>query len=203
MQKAILSFFSYTFLALAAENVIFYRCLGISNGLRVLNNPKKDLWYFCGSLTVFQLLNIILGYLVAPLLRSEKISQYARYASPAIFVIICTVGYLVVVTVLAVVMKKSDFKRIIYSLTGASINTAIVGTVLYSTSRGLDLPQTIGYALGSSIGFLLAMLLISEGEKEIHDDMVPHSFRGLPITLIYISIIALAIYGLTGHTTVL
>ena len=119
MQKAILSFFSYTFLALAAENVIFYRCLGISNGLRVLNNPKKDLWYFCGSLTVFQLLNSILGYLVAPLLRSEKISQYARYASPAIFVIICTVGYLVVVTVLAVVMKKSDFKRIIYSLTGA------------------------------------------------------------------------------------
>ena len=47
------------------------------------------------------------------------------------------------------------------------------------------------------------MLLVSEGERKINHDMVPQHFRGLPITLIYISVLALAIFGLTGNTMAL
>ncbi|MEG1800933.1 MAG: NADH:ubiquinone oxidoreductase, subunit RnfA, partial [Oscillospiraceae bacterium] len=55
------------------------------------------------------------------------------------------------------------------------------------------------FGLGSSIGYFFAMVLISEGDRKIAHSKVPTSFQGLPITLIYISILALAVYGLTGH----
>ena len=78
-----------------------------------------------------------------------------------------------------------------------------VGTIILTLGRGFNFIETIGFATGSSIGYLLAMLLISEGERKIRHDLVPENFRGLPITLIYISVLALAIYGLTGNTMVL
>ena len=108
-----------------------------------------------------------------------------------------------VVLVLGFTLKRSAFKKIIYSLTSASINSAIVGTIILSLGRGFNFVETIGFGLGSSIGYLLAMMLISEGERKINHDLVPQNFRGLPITLIYISVLALAIFGLTGNTMAL
>ena len=81
----------------------------------------------------------------------------------------------------------------------ASINSAIVGTVILTVYQGLDFGESIAFALGSSVGYFLALVLISEGERKIAHDRVHEAFRGLPITLIYISILALGIYGLIGR----
>ena len=110
---------------------------------------------------------------------------------------------IVVVFALGAILKKSTFKKIIHSLTGASINSAIVGTIILSLGRGFNLIETIGFGFGSSIGYLLAMLLISEGERKLNQDLIPENFRGLPVTIIYISVLALAVYGLTGHSMAL
>ena len=91
------------------------------------------------------------------------------------------------------------FKDVVRSVTSASINSAIVGTVILTVYQGLDFGESIAFALGSSVGYFLAIVLISEGERKIAHDRVPEAFRGLPITLIYISILALGIYGLIGH----
>ena len=110
---------------------------------------------------------------------------------------------MIVVFGLSMSIKKSTFRKIIHSLTGASINSAIVGTIILTLSSGFNLVETIGFAFGSSIGYFLAMLLISEGERKLRHDLIPESFRGLPVTLIYISVLALAVYGLTGHSMAL
>ena len=54
--------------------------------------------------------------------------------------------------------------------------------------------------LGSAVGYAAALVLVSEGQRKIQNRNVPASFRGLPVTLVYIGVLALAIYGLTGHT---
>ena len=203
MVDAILTFFAYAVLAIGAENVIFTRALGISSGLRVIDNPNKDTFYFCVSLTVFQLINSLLAYAVVPAVAKTPLGEYTRFLGPVIVVICCAVSYMIVIAALSVSVKKSFLKRIIVSLTGASINSAIVGTIIFSIGQNYNLAQTIGFAIGSSIGYFLAMLIIAEGEKKIHEDAVPAPFKGLPVTLIYIGIVALAIYGLTGHTTAL
>lgn len=203
LSKAIISFFTYALLAMGAENAVFARGLGISNGLRALNNPKKDTIYFCVSLTGFQLINSILAYFAVPLIRHTPLEPYARFAIPVRVVFCCAVSYVVVVSLLGLMVKRSFFKSVIYSLTGASMNSAIVGTTIHSITQGLTFWETIGFAIGSSVGYFIAILLIAEGEQKIHSEYVPKYLQGLPVTLIYISIIALALYGLTGHTLAL
>ena len=51
----------------------------------------------------------------------------------------------------------------------------------------------------SGLGYGFAVLIVAEGERKMNNRKVPSTFRGLPIKLIYIGILALAIYGLTGH----
>lgn len=203
MVNAIMSFFSYSVLAIGAQNVIFTRGLGLSSGLRMINDPKKDTMYFCAFLTLFQMINSLLVYFLRPLIGFTPFARYTRFVTPVLIVACCTVSYILVVFVLSIAVQKSTFKRMIYSITSASINSAIVGTIIFTTTLGLTLAETIGFAFGSSVGYMLAMLLIIEGERKIRHDLVPANFRGLPITLIYISVLALAVYALTGHRVAL
>ena len=52
--------------------------------------------------------------------------------------------------------------------------------------------------LGVGLGFLLAMLLFAGVRQRIDDSNAPKCFRGLPVTLIAASIVALAFYGFSG-----
>ena len=201
--NSILTFFAYSVLAIGAQNVIFTRGLGLSSGLRMINDPRKDTLYFCGALTFFQIINSVLVYFISPVINRSFLSEYSRFITPVLIVVCCALSYMIVVFGLSMTIKKSTFRKIIHSLTGASINSAIVGTIILTLSSGFDLIETIGFAFGSSIGYFLAMLLISEGERKIRHDLIPESFRGLPVTLIYISVLALAVYGLTGHSMAL
>lgn len=203
LMNSLVTFFSYAVLAIGAQNVIFTRGLGLSTGLRMINDPRKDTLYFCGALTGFQLINSILTYFLIPLIYVSPLAAYARFITPVVIVICCAISYIAVVFALSMAIKRSTFKKIIHSLTGASINSAILGTIILTLGRGFNLIETIGFGLGSSLGYLLAMLLISEGERKIRHDLVPENFRGLPVTLLYISVLALAIYGLTGNTMAL
>ena len=201
--NSILTFFAYSVLAIGAQNVIFTRGLGLSSGLRMINDPRKDTLYFCGALTFFQIVNSMLVYFISPVINRSFLSEYSRFITPVLIVVCCALSYMIVVFGLSMTIKKSTFRKIIHSLTGASINSAIVGTIILTLSSGFDLIETIGFAFGSSIGYSLAMLLISEGERKLRHDLIPESFRGLPVTLIYISVLALAVYGLTGHSMAL
>ena len=201
--NSLMPFFAYSVLAIGAQNVIFSRGLGLSTGLRMINDPKKDTIYFCVALTFFQIINSVLAYFTVPVIYKSPLAEYARFATPVVIVVCCAFSYIVVVFALGAILKKSTFKKIIHSLTGASINSAIVGTIILSLGRGFNLIETIGFGFGSSIGYLLAMLLISEGERKLNQDLIPENFRGLPVTIIYISVLALAVYGLTGHSMAL
>lgn len=199
MFNAITTFFTYVFIAIGTQNVIFTRGLGLSNGLRIINDPNKDTVYFCLSFSLFQIINSIIAYFILPVLYKTNLKPYARFISPVIIVACCAITFMVVIFFLSMIVTKERFKRLIFSLTSASINSAIVGTIILTTTRGFNFWETLGFAVGSSIGYFLAMILIGEGNRKIRHDLVPEHFRGLPITLIYISVLTLAIYGLVGH----
>ncbi len=198
MIQAILDFFMITLLAMTAQNVIFSRGLGVSGGLRVLRDERKSILYFCACLLFFQVMAISIIYVVMPFIDSSVLVSYRLFILPVLTVMACAISYLTTVFILATAMQRRKFALIISSLTSASINSAIVGTVLLVNSQSFTYIEALGFGIGSSVGYLLALLLIGEKDLRINRENVPESFRGISIDLIYIAIIALAVHGITG-----
>ena len=79
----------------------------------------------------------------------------------------------------------------------------MLGTLLVAASQNYNLLQSIGFGFGSGLGYVLAVLLVTEARHRLRSKAIPETFRGLPITLVYIGVLALAIYGFTGHSVIL
>ena len=94
-----------------------------------------------------------------------------------------------------------------------SINTTIttlftIVTILIfgaSAIRSFALPLigAVGLALGCCIGFTVLSLLTAEGLERLDSPDIPPAFRGLPATLIYIGLLALAILGFASSVSLI
>ena len=77
-------------------------------------------------------------------------------------------------------------------------NCAVLGVTLNNITAGYNFLESIIASLGVGLGFLLAMVLFAGVRSRINDTNSPKCFRGLPVTLIAASIVALAFYGFAG-----
>ena len=93
--------------------------------------------------------------------------------------------------------------RVLRIVPVAALNSCVLGTVLVERTQNFTLMQSLGFGLGSGVGYLLAVLLVTEAQHRLRSKAIPSAFRGLPITLVYIGVLALAIYGFTGHSVIL
>ena len=77
-------------------------------------------------------------------------------------------------------------------------NCAVLGVTLNNISDGYNFGESMVSSLGVGLGFLLAMLLFAGVRQKLDDSNAPKCFKGLPVTLIAASIVALAFYGFAG-----
>ena len=194
--QALASFFVYAVVAVFAQNAVFTRALGVSRVVKLVDDGTVDTVMFGSLLCAVQLISAPLGYFA-----SGWISQlpYRDYIRPLVFLGCAAVAFFVVLLFSVVIFRVDGARRAVAVLPMATFNTCILGTLLIGTTRNFDLLQTMGFALGSGVGYVLAVLVVREGARKLDNEDVPATFRGLPVTLLYIGILALAIYGFTGH----
>lgn len=77
-------------------------------------------------------------------------------------------------------------------------NCAVLGVTINNINDGYNFLESIVAALGCGLGFLLAMVLFAGVRSRLDETDVPQHFKGLPITLISASIVALAFMGFGG-----
>ena len=77
-------------------------------------------------------------------------------------------------------------------------NCAVLGVTINNITANYTLIESLISSLGVGLGFMLAMMLFAGVRSRIEDCPAPKSFRGVPITLVAASIIALAFYGFAG-----
>ncbi len=65
-------------------------------------------------------------------------------------------------------------------------------------ANGIGFAESLVNALGAGIGFLVAMVLFAGVRGRLEASNIPKSLRGLPITLIAASIVALSFLGFGG-----
>lgn len=77
-------------------------------------------------------------------------------------------------------------------------NCAVLGVTIANINSGYNLVESLVNALGSGLGFLLAMVVFSGVRGEVERSEPPKSFEGLPITLVSAAILSLAFFGFNG-----
>lgn len=79
-----------------------------------------------------------------------------------------------------------------------TVNCAILGLSLFSILRDYSYPQCLAFALGSGIGWSLAIVAMAGIRQKLAFSTIPRGLQGPGITLIIAGIMALAFMGFAG-----
>ncbi len=183
--------------AVFVENAVFTRGFGVSRLVNLVENTAVDDLIFFAFLCLIQVISAPMSFFANVWLEEQGL-WYAGYIRPLLFAACAVVAFLLVVAVIYLVRPPNQ-KELLAVLPLASFNCAVLGPLLISSTQHLGFVETVGFALGSGLGYGLAVLMLGEAQHKLQNENVPMSLRGLPINLVYIGILALAIYGLTGH----
>ena len=77
-------------------------------------------------------------------------------------------------------------------------NCAVLGVTINNITAEYSFLESMISSLGVGLGFLLAMVLFAGVRSRIENCPSPKCFKGIPITLIAASIVALAFFGFEG-----
>lgn len=193
-------FLLYAIIAVFVQNAVFTRGFGVSRLTKLVGDSAVDSLSFCALLCLIQVLAAPPAYLLKNFFDAPQF-WYRDYIRPLIFVV-CILAAFFVAIALVMLMNPPNRKDLLAVLPMASLNSAVLGPMLITASQNYSFVQTMGFALGSGLGYTFAVLIVTEGQRKMNSRNVPSTFRGLPINLIYIGILALAIYGLTGHIVI-
>ena len=77
-------------------------------------------------------------------------------------------------------------------------NCAVLGVTINNVNDGYNFIESMTSSLGCGLGFLLAMVLFAGVRSRLEEANPPEAFKGLPITLVSASIVALSFMGFNG-----
>ena len=175
------------------DNVVLSRFYGICPFLGVSKKVKSSLGMGLAVVFVIMLATVICWPL------------YNYVLVPAGVAYLDTVAYILVIASLVqlvgLFIKKyspSLYKSLGIYLPLITTNCAVLGVAQGNTDQGLSFLNAIANGLGTSIGFLLIIVVFSAIRVRLETSNVPKAFKGLPIALITAAIMALAFMGLQG-----
>jgi len=79
-----------------------------------------------------------------------------------------------------------------------TVNCAILGASLFMLIRNYSFIVTVGYGLGSGIGWFLAIIAMAGIRQKLANERIPQGLQGAGITLVIAGIMAMAFIGFSG-----
>jgi electron transport complex protein RnfA len=77
-------------------------------------------------------------------------------------------------------------------------NCAILGLALFQTAKEYDFVQSLVYALGAGVGFMLALMLMAGLREKLELARVPGVSQGAAMSLMLAGLLSLAFMGFAG-----
>ena len=193
------AFFTLAIIAISIENSVLSRALEISR-LISLVDETSDTLIFGILLTMMSTLSSIFYYLFYTyVFYNWPLRTYLR---PLAMIICMSLAFILVFVLVVKFAPYEYLSKSVSALPVASFNCTVIGSLIVtgSATLGYTLLDSIAYGIGSSVGFVFAVLLVTEGQRWLRGRAIPPAFKGLPATLLYLAGLALAVYGLAGHT---
>ena len=147
--------FAYAVLALFAQNAIFTRGLGVSRLIQLVGDERTSSWWFALLLCVTQTLVAPLAYFAG----SQIVDLPYRAQLRPLLYLACVAVVCIFEHAILRAVKGPRSGLLIRILPIAAVNSGVLGTVLVERTQSFTLAQSIGFGLGSGLGYLLAVLL--------------------------------------------
>lgn len=96
---------------------------------------------------------------------------------------------------------KSLYQSLGVYLPLITTNCAVLGVTLLNIEESYNFGESIVNALGAGLGFTLALILFAGVRERIDAADVPETFKGVPVTLVAASIVAVTFMGFNGLVT--
>lgn len=77
-------------------------------------------------------------------------------------------------------------------------NCAVLGVALTNVQKEYSIVQGLVNGIGTSVGFLIAIVIMAGIREKIEYNDVSESFQGMPIILVTASLMAIAFFGFSG-----
>jgi len=179
--------------AIFVNNIVFSQFLGICPFLGV--SKKISTATGMGAAVMFVMtLATIVTYLLQTLVLVPLHIEFLR-----------TVGFILVIAALVqmveLIMKKVSpplYQALGVFLPLITTNCAILGVALLVIKKDFNLVESVVFAIATSIGFALALVIFSSIRERFELYEIPEAMKGAPIALITAGLLSLAFMGFSG-----
>ncbi len=188
-----LTYISIIVTAIFVNNIVFAQFLGICPFLGV--SKKLSSATGMGMAVTFVM---ALATTVTWLLQTYILDVFGLgYLQTIVFILVIAA----LVQMLEIVLKKTSpglYLALGVFLPLITTNCAVLGVAILVIRNGMDLAQSVVYAVATAIGFTLALMLFAGIREQLELVDVPRPMRGAPIALICAGLLAMAFMGFSG-----
>ncbi|MBO4385649.1 MAG: RnfABCDGE type electron transport complex subunit A [Treponema sp.] len=175
------------------DNVVFIQYLAICPFIGMTSETGKATGM--GLATTFV---IVLATAVTwPIYRLVMVPNQLEFLQTLIFILVIAS----LVQLVEFYLKKSA--PALYSSMGIYLslittNCAVLGITINCIKKNYNYGQSLVYAFGSAIGFLLSMVIMSGVRSKLKTAEVPKAFKGTPILYVAAGLLSMAFLGFKG-----
>ncbi len=175
------------------DNVVFIQYLAICPFIGMTSETDKA--FGMGVATSFV---IILATAVTwPIYKLVMIPLHLEFLQTLIFILVIA-SLVQLVEFFLKKMIPALYKSMGVFLALITTNCAVLGVTFNCISKNYNYGESLVYALGSAIGFIISMVIMSGVRSKLKTAKVPQAFQGTPILYIAASLLSLAFLGFKG-----
>lgn len=191
-----MTFLNALFTAALDNNLVFAQLIGMVSVVLVAGRPQ-DSFRFGAMIAVATAVAGALGW---PLYTQLMQPWGVAYLAPLAYVLASWAVIVVVATILGAGKSVAERERLLRACPVIACNAAVLAVSLGNAAAAetMTWDAALGSSFGAGLGVFLAVVLFVFVRDRIDERLVPAALRGLPITLVTASLMALAFTGVAG-----
>lgn len=191
-----MTFLNALFTAALDNNLVFAQLIGMVSVVLVAGRPQ-DSFRFGAMIAVATAVAGALGW---PLYTQLMQPWGVAYLAPLAYVLVSWAVIVVVAAILGAGKSVAERERLLRACPIIACNAAVLAVSLGNAAAAetMTWDAALGSSFGAGLGVLLAVVLFAFVRDRIDERLVPAALRGLPITLVTASLMALAFTGVAG-----